>query len=1095
MSELEHLDAAIAAQEQLRGSVPDEVIDVAVAALRHHAVLAAPSRPKQRKLITVLFADVSGSTALGELVDPEELSDLFDSLWRPLDAIIQRHGGRIDKHIGDAVMALWGVDHAREDDPERAIRAALEMQSTLSEIRADETRASLTMRIGINTGPVVLGEIASTEEFTAMGDTVNVAARLEAASPLGAVLVAHDTYRHVRGVFTVRPQAPLTVKGKRSTLRTYVVEGIRPRAFRLRPRGIEGVEPPMIGRDDELVQLQRALSTTIATSTATVVTLVGEPGTGKSRLIYEFEDWLRIRPDDVRLFTCRADLSRREEPFSLIRDLLLERFEIAEDDPTELAQAKLTVGFRELAGQVVANEAAAVGQLVGISVVDGSLESRDLVERAGLAIGRLLAGSAGAMPVVVLVEDIHWADRSSLELLATVERSLKGSPVLIVHATRPASDRAVQHPILDVNEQTIVLESLSDTDAVLLVDELLQHLPTLPDSLRDDIVRMAAGSPFFIEELIRMMIDDDVIVVDDEWTLHLERLGRRSIPPTVSGVIQARLDLLSSAERAILQRAAVVGAVFWDAGLPRSACSIETVPEDAETTLSLLASKGLVERSATSGFNGTVEYHFQHSILHEVTYESVLLQDRSVLHRDVAEWLVARGEGRSAASAIARHFLAAGEIFESARWFAEAANQARRRGATDEAIDACENALAADVLDGATTLGILDDFCESLTIAARYDDALSNARSMEQLAERTGDPGRRALALMHQSNLHVRLGMNRVALGEARRAYELVSAAPVRNSSIIDSMIELSWVLLRLGHAEEAVDRGREALALIDAATNVRTRRGVHTLLGAAANALGRYAAAAQHLAEALALDRLRGDRRGEAASLINLGEVARLQGDIPTAIGFFTDGEAIVRSIGDRDQEALVLSNLGGAHVESGDIVAALTHLDDAIRAFESSGGTEHSSETHRFLAAAHLATGDLVQASRAAHVAMELALQDENPDHLGHAWRLTGLIAAREGAGTAVLGSDGSSGSRLGAEECLLRSMEVFANAGMEPDRALAMNDLADLVDAAGDTARAADLRAEVRTSLDGLELWGVLARLDASTIEETGGQLPAG
>ena len=648
MSEIERLDAAIAAQEQLRGLVPDDVIDVAIAALRQQAVLAAPARPKQRKLITVLFADVSGSTTLGERVDPEELSDLFDSLWRHLDAIIQRHGGRIDKHIGDAVMALWGTDHAREDDPERAIRAALEMQSTLREIGATGIGRGLTMRIGINTGPVVLGEIASTEEFTAMGDTVNVAARLESASPLGAVLVGHDTYRHVRGVFTVRPQAPLTVKGKRAALRTYVVDGIRPRAFRLRPRGIEGVEPPMIGRDDEFEQLQRALSTTIATSTPTVVTLVGEPGSGKSRLIYEFEDWLRIRPDDVRLFTCRADLSRREDPFSLIRDLLLGRFEIAEDDPTELAQAKLTVGFRELAGDVVAHEAAVVGQLMGIGIVDGSVESRDLVERAGLAIGRLLAGSAVEMPVVVLIENIHWADRASLELLSTVERSLRGSPVLLVFATRPAADRAVQHAIPEVNRSTVVLGSLSDTDAMLLVDELLQHLETVPDSLRDDIVRMAAGSPFFIEELIRMMIDDDVIVVDDEWTLHPELLVRRSIPPTVSGVIQARLDLLPSAERAILQRAAVVGAVFWDAALPRSACSIEAVPADVATTVSRLESKGLVERAETSGFNGTTEYHFQHAILQEVTYESVLLQDRRVLHRDVAEWLAARGEGRSA---------------------------------------------------------------------------------------------------------------------------------------------------------------------------------------------------------------------------------------------------------------------------------------------------------------------------------------------------------------------------------------------------------------------------------------------------------------
>ena len=189
------------------------------------------------------------------------------------------------------------------------------------------------------------------------------------------------------------------------------------------------------------------------------------------------------------------------------------------------------------------------------------------------------------------------------------------------------------------------------------------------------------------------------------------------------------------------------------------------------------------------------------------------------------------------------------------------------------------------------------------------------------------------------------------------------------------------------------------------------------------------------------------------------------------------------------------MLSNLGGTYVELGDIDAALTHLNDAVRAFEMSGGTEHSSETHRFLAQAHLATDDVDQARRAARLAMDLALEDENPDHLGHAWRMIGLIASRAGADSGIRQADGSDSSRLDAEECLVRSVEVFANASMERERALAMNDLAHVVQSGGDLDRAADLRAEVRRLLGGLGLWDVLARLDVSPSEERGGHLPAG
>ncbi len=1078
MDEREQLQRAIEAQATLRGTLPDEIVDATIVALEDRlAILADAARPKRRKLITVLFADLTGSTALGESLDPEELSDRFDALWRYLDGVIDRHEGRIDKHIGDAVMALWGADHAREDDPERAIRAALEMQTVLTRLRDEGEVPALGMRIGINTGPVVLGAIASTDEFTAMGDTVNVAARLEQAAPPGGVLIGHDTYRHVRGVFDVRVQEPLVVKGKRASLRTYLVDGIQPRAFRLRTRRIEGVETSMIGRHSELARLKQALTTTIDNSTATTALVVGDAGIGKSRLLYEFEDWLRLRSGNVRLFTGRADQGRQGVPYSLIRDVLYSRFEIAEDEPSEIALAKLIVGLRALAGPDVADEAPIIGHLIGIDIDIGpsargdAVEERQLAERGALALGRLLARAAAKVPVVLLLEDLHWADRASAELLGRVQRDVAACPILIVGLSRANPvDRPGAWDRADTWTVRIDLAPLTGIEAEQLVDEVLQKMSDIPTGPKRQIVKAAAGNPFFVEELVRMMVDEDVIsITGDHWTFRADRLGELAIPPTVTGVIQARLDRLSPDELSVLQRASVVGRVFWEASIPTVETGHDGGAVDVPSTLAALVARDLIEQQDTSDFQSTTEYRFKHAILHEVTYETVLRHDRRVLHRGVAEWMAGRGDGSVTASAVAGHFSAGGAVLESAQWFARATSQARKRGAVDEAISAGRAALDPGVLDDLAKLRVFDDLCESLSIAARYDDAMAMAVTMAETAEALDDGSSLAVALMHQSHLHVRQGRNREALGNAQQAHELLVRNGAGSDELLKSVTELAWVLLRLGWAQEAVDRGLEALGLVDETTAVRSLRGVHSMLGAAYHTLGNYAEAAAHVGEALTLDRRRGDRRGEAANLINLGEVARLQGDRPRSIAVLTDALTIVREIGDRDQEALVLSNLGGTFVEVGDVDIGMTHLIAAVQLSERSGGNEHASETHRFLAEALLARGDIVQATAEARTALELAHHDENPDHLGHAWRVFGLIAAGTDQPIEVSGV----GVLLEADECLSKSVSIFAAAGMERDRALALANRATIAEHAGDAASASAYLDNARSILAALGL----------------------
>lgn len=1071
MDAREQLEQAIAAQERLRGVVPDDVLEVGLTALRAQLEALQTARPKQRRHVTVLFADLAGFTAMGEAIDAEELSDALDHVWRRLDAVILAEGGQIDKHIGDAVMALWGVEEAREDDPERAIRAALHLQQAVADLSG--LTGAIDLRIGINTGPVVLGELAGTEEFTALGDTVNVAARLEAAAPVGGILIGHDTYRHVRGVFSVLAQEPLQVKGKREPLRTYLVHGVQPRTFRLRTQGVEGVETRMVGRDAELARLRDALETARREQAVQVVAVVGDAGIGKSRLLYEFEDWLRIQPAMVRLFRARASGLQDDIPYALARDLFLSRFEIAENDNDEVARQKLRAGIAVVTGDDE-DLASDLEPLLGLDApsgdhVDTVAEARQRRDRALRATERLFSSAASLMPIVVLLEDVHWADRGSLDLFARVAEACTDRPALLVATTRPTAPRSVVWAAAAT--ERIELTTLSDADTGELVSEVLQRVTDLTDVVRERVLDRAAGNPFYVEELVKMMIDDGVIVVDDdEWRVVPERLSKRFVPPTITGVLQARLDRLSPVERDVLQRASVVGQVFWDAAVPDG-------PDDLRAVLAALEAKELVVRQDTTAFAGCHEYLFKHAILHEVTYDSVLRRKRREHHRQVADWLVARTDGAPHAAAIAGHYEAADLPRPAADWHAVAARHARARYAVDEAIDAYRRAVERDVLDAPLQLALLDELHEALLLRARYDEALEVGQAMLAAAERAGLVGRQALALVMLCETLVRQGRSREGLAHAERAQALLRERGGDVDERMTVLTEMGWTLLRLGRTTEARACAEEALGLAGATDSLREQRGAHSLLGVTSMALGRHELAHHHLHEALLLDRRRGDRRGEAACLINLGEIARLQDDHTRAAELYTEALAIVREVGDRDQEALTLSNLGGARVGAGDHAAAVVHLRDALEAFRESGGSEHLSETHRFLAEAHLGLNDIDAAHGEAREALRLAHLDENAEHLGHAWRVVGLVAARLGRPVVV----DDPPTTVDAAQALTTSAAVFAQASLRAERARVLCDLALVEHGRGNASEADALWRQARATFTALGLSALTEGVD--------------
>ena len=391
MTEQEQLQQAITSLEEQRLILGHAVVDTTVAALQERlSVLDETAqdyfstKKAQRKQVTILFANVTGIANVAESLPDTNMLDMMNVLWRRLDGAITHQDGMIDKHMGEAVMGLFGVPVVHEDDAERAIRAALQMRAALSDFifeligedgRNEQTELAhlrgLQIRIGINSGPVMLGRVGSSEEFTVIGDAVNVASRLEKSAPPGGILIAHDTYMLVHDRFNVEPLGLVTIRGRSEPIQVYLVLGIKPRLFYASGRGVEGVETRMVGRGAELKQLQDLLPKAVKERVGQILTISGDAGVGKSRLIHEFSNWIRALPYDVPVFKGRTYQQIRQLPYALIRDMLATYFDIQDNDPALVAEEKLVLGMSQFMGQEnddVRMRANVIGQLIGLDL-------------------------------------------------------------------------------------------------------------------------------------------------------------------------------------------------------------------------------------------------------------------------------------------------------------------------------------------------------------------------------------------------------------------------------------------------------------------------------------------------------------------------------------------------------------------------------------------------------------------------------------------------------------------------------------------------------------------------------------------------------
>ena len=935
-TEIEQIEKAIAALEAQRAESGDGMMDVALEALHKRlADLRRQAARPQRKQVTVLFATLAIPAAAGD-EDAEDTHARLRALWERLEPVVLAHGGWIDKIVEGMLMALWGAETAREDDAEQAVRAALEMEKALAESRPAVRRKkhllpaqqAVTLRAGIHSGPVILNEVGTIGEYTAIGDTVNTARRLQQAAAAGEVLVSQQTQLLVQGLFDTQALEPLHVKGKSTPLRVHRVLQARQRAFRMHTRGIEGLETHMVGRQAQLQAMQEAFHRSIEGGQAQLVAVFGDAGVGKSRLLFEFERWLSGQGKQPVLFQGRASADTIHSAYSLFRDMFVSRFNIHETDRAAQVLKKISRGTQPHLNK---QQAALVGHLVGFDLssypaVKNLLGSPTFRQSAAAHLVSYFRALAGQAPgAVIFLEDLHWADQSSLDLVEHLAAEIPHGRLLAVCLARqtllerrPKWGARLPQSLY----QRLDLAPLTDEESRALVQEILRKVSNLPASLCTLIAESAEGNPFYVEELVKMLIADGVIVRSAEcWQVLLEQLKETHLPPTLTGVLQARLAGLPDAEQEVLRRASVVGRTFWKGTLDFLSHE-DHAPEGCASLdgcLHALNGRELIYQRATSAFASTEEFIFKHAILRDVTYETVLRRVRRLYHTRVANWLEANAGDRlnEYLGLIASHYERAGDAFQTAVWSRRAGEAALNANAYLEALAHFERAYTLTPAgDGTGRAGLLVQMGEVHRQVGNYKTSAS------QYEEGLALPGITLTdhfqALLGLAFVHTETGAYLQAFGALDQAAELGKAQA--------TPLQKAWLTRIRGHAcyrhgdiENAFQYFEASLAAFrqipDATGIIRSLNG----LGLVALQKQDYTTAAHYFEESLAIARKIGDLHDSSVMLHNLGLCAAREGRWGQVEAYEQESLAIAQALGDRHSTCLALMGLAelGVHMK----------------------------------------------------------------------------------------------------------------------------------------------------------------------------------
>ncbi|MGE5460915.1 MAG: ATP-binding protein [Solirubrobacterales bacterium] len=741
------------------------------------------AKRKERKYATALFADLVGSTALAEREDPEVVQSVVGRTFDRLAEEIARYEGLLEKFMGDAVLAVFGVPRAHEDDAERAVRVALEMQAVLSELNrgfAAEGKPMLAMRIGVEAGEVLVDveRAAGPRDRMLTGDAVNTAARLQAAAEPGHIVVGPGVYASTKDVIEYREMEPLALKGKAEPVPAWRALRIKARTRGERPR--LGLEARLVGRDEELAMLKQTLRRVQTEGRPALVTVIGPAGVGKSRLVAELERYIEGLPEIVYWRRGRC-LAYGNTSYSAFADAIKAQCEIFENDGAEVAAKKADDAARELFGDE--SVAPQIRALVGAGEAR-AMSREDLFE----AWRRFLERLAARYPLVLVLDDLHWGDDGLLDFVEHVADWAQG-PIMVVATARP--ELFETRPTWGGgkrNAASIYLDPLSAAEGEEMLEDLLSA--QIAPELRRTVVELSEGNPLYVEEIVRKLIDDGVLRATESARWEVARpVEGVELPRSVQGLIAARLDGLPEDEKAVLQDASVIGRVFWMGAVAELTGRSGPQTRDA---LGRLRVKELVVPNEPSSFSDELEFSFRHNLIRDGAYDSLPKALRADKHASVARWAEERAGDRAdeIAELVATHEL------EALRFFEELGE---RR--TDLQRSALGHAWTAARRTSALWLGA---------------ESTRWYREAERLADELDVPLAERAAL-HREHTRASWARDPVAETErvARRAIEAFVA--------LDDDLGIGWAnarlvvpLMQLSRHEEAERAGRTAVELLE---------------------------------------------------------------------------------------------------------------------------------------------------------------------------------------------------------------------------------------------------------------------------------------
>jgi class 3 adenylate cyclase/tetratricopeptide (TPR) repeat protein len=979
---------------------------------------------EERKVVTVLFADLAGSTELSQRQDPEQLRQLLSAFFDEMSQQIRSFGGTVEKYAGDAIMAVFGVPKVHEDDAERAVRAAIAMRESLVQLNPlfeQEYDARLELRVGIATGEVV----AATDERREMlvtGETANLAARLQSAG--SGIVVSDATQKLLARLLDCRRLEPLTLKGFSQPVTAYEVSGLR--TLDAAPRGIPGLSSPVVGRDAEAATLRRAVEE-LQRGRGQIVFLVGEAGIGKSRLKIELRDTL---PGGVRWLEGRCQAYTQSTSYAPVVQLLRTALGLGPSEAQTVARARLRAGLRSLVGDRHDEVQPTIAHLLGIELearrqADRPTDPQTLKAQLILALRALLEGLTTHGPAILTIEDIHWADAATIELLILLTELTDHLPLMILVTSRPDPEgtawdlrfhaqRNFPHRLVEIS-----LSTLRPEDTAQLVRNLL-HVAELPEDLKGRIMERAEGNPFFLEEILRSLIDEGVLQREGDRWIAGRRLERLAMPDTLRGVIAARIDRLPQDVKATLQHAAVVGRFF--AG--RLLAALAEPGQDVDRAIAHLLRAELIREFARLP---ETEYIFKHALTHDAAYASILAEQRRRLHERVAEHLEGSVGGRSDehAAVLADHWLRAERVEEALGWTLRAADRARGLYARPEAIAHYWQALellarlpttpdrqrlhAETVLGLVRTPGYLRDAASRETALHHIDEGIREAELLGAPSVQSGLESQKGF-LVQDEDVMLR------ALSHAQASGDPLTLATAA-WSYGEYLGQHGQYDKALTHIEQAIDLFGAHEARHDHAISMAMSGRCHCSRAGRLNDAFTYAGRAREIAAAMGDARLKAWGGMEAEPCMYKGLWNQL-----VRVG--EEGLAVAWEIGEWAPIFFISAWLGIAYLKLGRADEARRVI---LRAVEEARVRTFSpflvTYLHIALAQLHLAEDNLTEALTTARRALELA------DRSG--------FQLERGAARRVLAQVyGAIGSRAEAESEFRASLEILEDIQSRPE-----------------------------------------------------------